>query len=870
MKKERSLKRYIDKKVLKSSILYFLNITLVLISLNFLSNNFYIIDIAIMHISTLYLLLALLILNLPFKKIYNTLKNGKIENNSTFTILIGFCFIVFSFFILVATKILLLWLAAIPILLSGLDITLKGIKIKRNEFFLLSIFSLTYAIFYLLIQKIPEFWYLMQRFSLAVSSLIGSFIGKSMALGPSVSGFWILIIFFIMLFVAFFLSPMKKSQSLKFILSIIGLFIVWIIYLIILGFIEFESKNDVLNLHFIVFFLCFIPIFFYLFKSNIKEKKIINLKHKKINIKKIIKNGMVWALLFLFLSTVILTIFLGLEGNDSEKKTKIMFYGQNMLGSWDIPEYGKYGREASGMFGLLPIYLNSSGFENIFLVNNITTFLNMNAPVQENITKYVNLTDYIKIIESNKVTANLLQDIDIFVITSINKTFSIDEKEVIWDFVKKGGSLLVSGDHTNVGNTQEPLNDLLTPVDISFQFDSALPLDSKFKWLTCYQLIHHPITSNIISLNEIQISVGASLSTSPNAIPLVIGRYGLSDEGDPFNKDIAYLGDYEYNWGEQLGDLILAAATYYGDGKVIVFGDTSTFQNSALPYSYPFIYNVISWLKSEQTGTTKSVQNGVSIFLLIIALIIILVDKKANTHYSIIPLVFILALIIAIMINAIIIPDMQMSGNVVYIDASHNERFNLEPFTEKSVNGFILNLNRNGYLPLISREFSKEKIEKSKFLIIIAPTQSFNSDELEFLHQYMSSGGIIILSTGYTDKEAVSSILEKYDLDIINVPLGPFPYVEENPEEFENEPRFVDSWPIIFNENIGQSYYNFTWINDYHLMVFVKQGKGGLLLISDSQFLLDKNIESIYDYWPGNIILLKHIIDETKALEEQS
>ena len=40
--------------------------------------------------------------------------------------------------------------------------------------------------------------------------------------------------------------------------------------------------------------------------------------------------------------------------------------------------------------------------------------------------------------------------------------------------------------------------------------------------------------------------------------------------------------------------------------------------------------------------------------------------------------------------------------------------------------------------------------------------------------------------------------------------------------------------------------------------------KGGLLLISDSMFLLDKNIETTDSYWPGNIQLLKNIIDELK------
>jgi hypothetical protein len=301
-----------------------------------------------------------------------------------------------------------------------------------------------------------------------------------------------------------------------------------------------------------------------------------------------------------------------------------------------------------------------------------------------------------------------------------------------------------------------------------------------------------------------------------------------------------------------------------------VFGDTSTFQNGALPYSYSFIYNIFTWLKSEQTATTIFLQNAVSILLLIVAIIFIFSNRKKSIYKAVFPFVFTLGLLISVIINPLIIPDMQISGNVVYIDSSHNERFNLEPYTEKSVNGLILNLNRNGYLPIILREFLPERIEKSKMLIFNAPSQSITSDEVEFLSIYMSNGGIIILATGYSDKSAISNLLDKYNIDILDVPLGPFPYVEENPEEYENEPRFVNSWPIVFDENIGQSYFNFTWNIDYHLMIFVKQGKGGLLLISDSQYLLDKNIESIYDYWPGNIILLKNILDEFKYLEEQS
>ena len=74
---------------------------------------------------------------------------------------------------------------------------------------------------------------------------------------------------------------------------------------------------------------------------------------------------------------------------------------------------------------------------------------------------------------------------------------------------------------------------------------------------------------------------------------------------------------------------------------------------------------------------------------------------------------------------------------------------------------------------------------------------------------------------------------------------------------------------MVFQENQTISYYNFTWdALSFHLVVFIKYGAGGMLVISDSQYLLDKNIESIYDYWPGNILFLKYLLDELPTREE--
>jgi len=852
-------KKLPEKTSVKTAIYSGLNISLILLVLNLLSLNFDILEKSFVHAFAAFLIISVLLLNIPLKKLCVTIRKKTAEFNR---IIAGLILLIISFIVFLFTKNQMLWIASIPLLISGLDLTIRGIDSKRKELYLLSVTSFVYAIFFMLLQTIPALWYAIQQFSLIVSGAVGFLVNKSLSLGPSTSGLWIVIIFLIFSIVSFFLSyTKKKSNIIRLILIRLGLFIVWIIYMIILAFVEFESKQDVVNLHIILFLLCLIPTFLYLIRYEFKDSKIIRLKFKKIRA----KNGAILALIFLFISSLTPTVLM--NNTTSSEDHNIMFYGQNMLGTWDIPEYGKYGREASGMFGLLPVYLNASGYDCDIIVDNVTTFLNTSQPVHENITRYVNLTDHMSIIESSVITSDILNEVDVFVVTSINRSFTENEKNTIWEFVEKGGSLFVLGDHTNVGGIQDPLNDLLEPVDISYRFDSALPIDQKFRWMTSYQLLHHPITFQLDDLDQIQISVGASLDITPSSFPVVVGRYALSDMGDRTNEELAYLGDYEYNAGEQLGDVILVAGSYYGKGKVLIFGDTSTFQNSAIPNSISFIQNIFTWLVSNQNSSLNIIQITVSVMFLIAALLVYILLKGTTISFTFFPLILVITLLISVGINSLLIKETEITGNTVYIDASHGERFNLEPFTDNSVNGLILNLNRNGYFPIILRDFSEDKIAGSKILFFNAPTKSFSGDKVDFLKQYMYNGGFIVLSTGYEDKAASMPLLEEFDLDIKDVPLGPVPYVEENPEEYENEPRFVDGWPIDFE--IGKSYYNFTWNIDYHLMVFVEHGQGGLLLISDSEYLLDKNIESIYDYWPGNIIFLKHLIDEFKSMGGQ-
>ena len=855
-----------DRILLTKSLTGGLNIALILLALNLLSINLAIVESSFMLLITVYLLIGVILFNLPFKKLGSILRRKNKEKTSSFQIIVGILLIIFSFILLIATKIQLLWLVSIPILISGLNLILQAIKKNRKELHLLSVASFVYVIFYMLVQSIPILWYSIQQFSLSVSSAIGSLIGKSILLGPSTSGLWIVIIFFIFSCCVFFLTGLKKKY---FALNIIGLAICWIIYLGIMGFIEFESNSDIINLHYVLFLLSLVPSFLYLMKSKLRHETLEIQMFKKSKQKRLIRNGTVWALVLLLVFGVVLTVFPGADNTDTNAaKKNIMVYGHNMLGSLDVPEYGKYGKVASGMFGLVSYYLNNSGYNSRIVVEDKVEFLNYTFPIHENITRYVNLTNFTTIIESSTITSDLLTNVDIFVVINLNESFSSSEHEIIWSFVENGGSLLVLGDHTDIGGMMKPLNDLLEPVGISFRFDSALPIDHKFRWVPSYHLMHHPVTYKIDSLDEIEISVGASLDISPGISPFLIGRYGLSDWGDRDNEEGAFLGDYQYNPGEQIGDIILAAGAYYGNGKVIVFGDTSSYQNSAIPYSLPLIQSVFAWLSSQRTAILEYTQIVISLLLLVGAAMLYLKAKKSKIHFAFFPLALCIALIISVAINPIMLGEDEIKGNLVYIDTTHGERFSFKPYEDDSLSGLMLNLMRNNYLPIILREFSKDKIENSEILVFNAPTKPFNDGEVDFIKQFMHDGGLVILSTGFPDKDASMPLLREFELDIYDIPLGPVPYVEEDPEEYQKEPRFVDSWPIIgdIGEDENDTTYPFYGIDiggyEYILMTFTQYGDGGLLLISDSEFLLDQNLESLYDYWPGNIQFLKNIIDE--------
>ena len=295
-----------DTKRVSSALTTSFNILLILLVLNTLSGNLGIFNQSLMLVFTIYLLVGFILINIPIKKTCCALiQDHRLQGK----ILFGLLLVILSFLLLLFTEIPMLWIASIALLLSGVKIIHSELALQRKEITMLLASSFVYAVFFTLIQTIPLLWNVIYQFSIFFSRFVGILIGKSLMFGPSVSGLWILLVFLIFSTVLFFLSKRKKSILKTFILTILDLFLLWILYLIILGFVEFNG----FYLHFVLFIFCLFPISLLVSKCSFDASPIILFDFKKLSPKKIIKNGAVWAVLFLFISTVTITVFIGEE-----------------------------------------------------------------------------------------------------------------------------------------------------------------------------------------------------------------------------------------------------------------------------------------------------------------------------------------------------------------------------------------------------------------------------------------------------------------------------------------------------------------------------------------------------------------------------
>lgn len=679
-----------------------------------------------------------------------------------------------------------------------------------SVFLLTSIVHVCYLIIYF---YVPPVWQFFQTYAQFLSRHVATLFGKKVFFGATTLGVNTTILFMIFFVIYYFHLNCKSKLELAMgliLLLIAQVFSIPVQLLVvdIMRQLNYSALISPMDFIAIPFLFGLIPIFILTYKKEIGTgtKKQANLKF------------LIIGLIYVFISVVLVT-FPSLNFNKEKTPSNIFIYSKGVV-NWNRPEFGNYGLRSSGMFGMLPAYLKSFEYT---------------------------------VIKHSTVNKDNLEKANVLVVINLDESFTKKEKNEIQQFVKRGGSLLVLGDHTGLGGMREPLNDLLKFTGVEFNFDSAHYL--KQDWGDSYEFFPHPVTHKLKSNREIGISVGASLAISSNkAEPVITAKFGFSDLGNALNKNNAYLGDRRYNDGELLGDIILVAQAKYGKGKVLVFGDTSSFQNGVFLKNYKFIKNTFNWLVNEQVVMPRIIKNIVAVILMIVCTVLLFYFSKSNLAdlkiFYLFATIFI-ALISTNLLDRKNIITSVPKGNIAYIDGSHLERF--EKYGDEGIWSLSFNLMRNGYLPFINRDFSEERLKNSKQFLVIAPAENFKHQEIEVIDDYLKNGGIVIWSVGYEEKQASQKFLTKYGLDLDNLPLGNVPK-----NETDKKIRFVEAWPVLFENEKNIQVICEAW--NFPVVVSKNIGQGKLILIADSHFLLSRNLEQDNSYYEENILFLKSLL----------
>ena len=506
---------------------------------------------------------------------------------------------------------------------------------------------------------------------------------------------------------------------------------------------------------------------------------------------------------------------------------EIIFVDHGVV-SFTKPDYTRYGEYAGGMFGLFPDY---------------TRLLGCKASVVKEVPP-------------------TLDPGQILVLTNLEDDFGEATRRRIWDFVNRGGKLWVIGDHTFIKNGCNHLNEMLAPTHISFNNDSAQFFPQG--WFNSYRM---PQGTPFGALRDDAenlpgILVGASLEIDVPAQPLVFGRFAYSDWGlatpDPQR---GYLGDFKYQPSERLGDLVLVAGEVHGRGRVLVFGDTTSFFNNNLPRSFEMLRACLSWLGEPNVWLLPASVPGRTAAVVLILALTALAFLWRTTPVGLGALLATgtLSLLAHGTGGRLPLDQEYARGHLAVIDFSHQPFASKHASMDSGLHGVSINLMRHGQFPVDADNWDPALLDLASHVVINAPRRPVTPAETRDLMRFMERGGTVILGCGHFEAEACRNLLDPLGCRIGSLPLGRF---FDRPA-FGQPVSFMSAWPIEIDRDKAKEAKVLCAYDDWPLMVSLPVDKGRLVLIGDSEFLHNRNVEGAKNHDPANTAFLKNLLDST-------
>ncbi len=221
-----------------------------------------------------------------------------------------------------------------------------------------------------------------------------------------------------------------------------------------------------------------------------------------------------------------------------------------------------------------------------------------------------------RLLESDKIDDQTLSRCDVLVIkipTTENAKpppkdparYSQEEVDAVLAFVKRGGGLLLIGDHTNVFNYGTYLNDIARPLGFTFRHDLLFGTGGWPYW----QLYHPPQVSHPIvqHVPPMDFAVGCSIDPGRSRGRVVLQDTALFSLPSEYHHS-NYHPTPQHRPDMRFGAFIQAWSTRYGEGRVVAFTDSTIFSNFCTfqPGKAELLRGMLEWLNHRGPFAGKS------------------------------------------------------------------------------------------------------------------------------------------------------------------------------------------------------------------------------------------------------------------------
>jgi len=498
---------------------------------------------------------------------------------------------------------------------------------------------------------------------------------------------------------------------------------------------------------------------------------------------------------------------------------KIVAYQPSLL-DWNGPRFDLYGQDAAGTLGMLPVLIESLGGQFAF---------------------------------SDDLAEQDLAGADVLLLVHPDRPWTDPQRQRIWDFVRRGGSLLVAAEtRIEEQGSVSTFNEILEPTTMRVRYDSAV--SATRNWRYAIDRIGPPAVSGLSDRrDQFGILAGSSIWARWPARPVLVGRWGWSDPG----SDAVMLGPGRWDPGERLGDLVLVAAERLGAGRVLVLGDATCLTNVIGVNAYEFSGRVLGYLAGRSDGPHAWWRQLLALAALAVLLVLIVHQAEPRRlAAAVVPLGCALVLCGAVNTwTSRVLPDDRRGqrNSLAYIGASHMEAHGGPTWADTGITGLTLTLMRSGGQPLLLPRMSAERLQRAAMLISIAPAKAFSASERQMIRQFVDQGGIFILTVGAEESQANAALLEELGFKVPYSPVGPNdPSPEPEPlgcifgryidtDSLKADLMFYAAWPVESTK--PDAVVRVRGNEGWPVIVTRAIGRGTVVVIGDSWFPLNKNLE---------------------------